>query len=175
MNPSESIEAFTKAIELIKYAKLPKDQKRNNIEELKINIKNANKIPQFTEEIVHDPTLDIVEEHAEIEGFSKKLGVKFTDDKGRFAVANEIIEPGEVICKTKPVASIILFNDSLEYCYNCLSHVISPIPCTKCASAVFCSFICLKDSLDRHVYDCPLSFMDIYLSKGLWVCNFILF
>ena len=82
MNPSESIEAFTKAIELIKFAKLPTDQKRNNIEELKINIKNADKIPQFSEEIVYDSSLDIIEEHSDLEGFSKKLGVKFTDDKG---------------------------------------------------------------------------------------------
>ena len=170
MNSSESIEAFTKAIELIKYAKLPKDQKRNNIEELKINIKNANKIPQFTEETVHDPTLDIVEEHAEIEGFSKKLGVKFTDDKGRFAVANEIIEPGEVICKAKPIASIILFADSMEFCYNCLDHVISPIPCSKCSAIVFCSFSCLESSKLRHSYDCSLSLMDIFLSsQGTWV------
>ena len=49
LNPSESVEAFTKAIDLIKYAKIPTDQKKNNIEELKINIKNADKIPQFTQ------------------------------------------------------------------------------------------------------------------------------
>ena len=84
LNPSESIEAFTKAIELIKFAKLPTDQKKNNIEELKINIKNADKLPQFTEEIVHDSSLDIIEEHSDLEGFSKKLGVKFTNDKGGF-------------------------------------------------------------------------------------------
>jgi hypothetical protein len=84
LNPSESIEAFTKAIELIKFAKLPTDQKKNNIEELKINIKNADKIPQFSEETVHDSSLDIIEEHSDLEGFSKKLGVKFTENKGWF-------------------------------------------------------------------------------------------
>ena len=94
LNPSESVEAFTKAIDLIKYAKIPTDQKKNNIEELKINIKNADKIPQFAEEITNLPSLKIVEEHPELEGFSKKLGVKFTEDKGRYAVASEIIEPG---------------------------------------------------------------------------------
>ena len=95
LNPSESVEAFTKAIDLIKYAKIPTDQKKNNIEELKINIKNADKIPQFAEEITNLPSLKIVEEHPELEGFSKKLGVKFTEDKGRYAVASEIIEPGQ--------------------------------------------------------------------------------
>ena len=29
------------------------------------------------------------------------------------------------------MTSIILFNDTLEFCYNCLRHVISPIPCPK--------------------------------------------
>lgn len=48
---------------------------------MKINIKNADKLPQFTEEIGHDSSLDIIEEHSDLEGFSKKLGVKFTDDK----------------------------------------------------------------------------------------------
>ena len=58
---------------------------------MKINIKNADKIPQFSEEIVHDSSLDIIEEHSDLEGFSKKLGVKFTDDKGGFISEGNLI------------------------------------------------------------------------------------
>ena len=67
------------------------DQKRNNIEELKINIKNADKIPQFTEETKIDHFLEVKEEHAELKDFSRKLEVKFSPDKGRYSVANAII------------------------------------------------------------------------------------
>ena len=51
--------------------------------------------------------------------------MEFSDTKGRHAVANATIEPGEVICKFKPVASMILFGDSMDFCHNCLDHVIS--------------------------------------------------
>ena len=91
------------------------------------------------------------EEHTEIKNFSKKLEVKFSSDKGRYSVANDIIEPGEVICRTQPVASIIQFDSALEFCYNCLSHVISAIPCDKCSAVVFCSFACLKEAMPRYV------------------------
>ena len=176
MNPSESIEAFSKAIELIKHAKISSDQKKKSTVELEDNMaatkfgtycqnSNQNKV---------EKSLDIIEEHIEIQGSTNKLGVEFSDIKGRHAVAKETIEPGEVICKAKPIASIILFADSMEFCYNCLDHVISPIPCTKCSAIVFCSFSCLESSKLRHSYDCSLSLMDIFLSsQGTWVSKIL--
>ena len=61
---------------------------------------------------------------------------------------------------------MILFGDSMDFCHNCLDHVISPIPCSTCSGVVFCSFLCLEESKSRHVNDCSLSFMDLILSQS---------
>ena len=59
------------------------------------------------------------------------------------------------------MASIIRFNQTLKFCYNCLSHAASPIPCDKCSAVAFCSLECKVQAWPRHQFDCPLSLMDI--------------
>ena len=127
------------------------------------------KIPQFTCEEDRDTFLDIPREHSEFPDFSYKFGVELSEAKGRFGVAKETIEPGEIICKAPTVAGNIQFSDCLDFCYNCMGHASSPIPCQRCSAVVFCSFACRQEAEQRHIYDCPLSYIDIYLSKGNWV------
>lgn len=64
-------------------------------------------------------------------------------------LANDIIEPGEVIIRNKATASMIIFESSLEFCYNCLSFTMSPVPCTRCSGVVFCSQNCLNSAMNR--------------------------
>lgn len=164
---SESIEAFARAVQLIKEAKLTSDQKEKNTKELEDNMKATKLGSAATKNTMEctNEALEIIEEHNELKGSTIKLGVKFNENMGRHAFANDVIEPGEVICKFKPVASIILFGDSMNFCYHCLDHVISPIPCSKCSGVVFCSLFCKDESKSRHSNDCPLSLMDLFLSK----------
>ena len=96
------------------------------------------------------------------------MDIEFTTDKGRHAIANEVIEQGEIICETKAVASIIKLNETLKFCYNCLTHASSPIPCEICSAVAFCSVLCREQAKKRHSYDCPLSLMDINFTNQKW-------
>ena len=161
---SESVQAYVQAYETLKISNVSNDVKRKNIEELKIGIQKAK-----TSVLVQVDQVDkkrsehhfLLEEHEELSGFSSKINVKYSEAKGRHTIANAVIEPGEIICETQSVASIIRFNQTLKFCYNCLSHCPSPIPCDKCSAVAFCTLDCKVQAWSRHQFDCPLALMDI--------------
>ena len=66
---SESIEAFGKAIDLIKHAKIPSDQKMKNKAELENNMK-ATEFGTYSQQNLMNshPLLDIIKEHTELQG-----------------------------------------------------------------------------------------------------------
>lgn len=68
-----------------------------------------------------------------------------------YSVANENIYPGEVIIKTKAVASTVKTHNSKDYCYHCLLFTMAPIPCAKCAAVVFCSSFCYEAAKERYI------------------------
>ena len=77
MKLSESIEAFAKAVQLIKEAKLTSDQKEKNTKELEDNMK-ATKLGSAAAKNTLECTneaLEIIEEHNELKGidYSKQL------------------------------------------------------------------------------------------------------
>ena len=148
---NESIEALRKSYELLKLSNHSKEQKRSTIEELNSYIRSAKKLTEKPK-IENYFELRVENEHPELPGFSEKLSVKYTEEKGRHTVANAVIEPGEVICQTQPVTAIVKFHLTLEYCYNCLLHVPSPIPCENCAGVIFCSLKCRDEAKQRYYY-----------------------
>ena len=79
MNLSESIEAFARAVQLIKEAKLPSDQKEKNTQELEDNMK-ATKLgsaaTKNTLDCANDGALDIIEEHDELKGILAFLDLR---------------------------------------------------------------------------------------------------
>ena len=67
--PSESIEAFGKAIDLIKHAKIPSDQKMKNKAELENNMKTTEFGTYSQKNLLNShPSLDIIKEHTELQG-----------------------------------------------------------------------------------------------------------
>lgn len=148
---SESIEALTKSYELLKLTKLSNDQKRSTIEELQTYIKQARKISDKKPDLKLLPKLCVEKEHPELPGFSYKMSVKYSASKGRYTVANSVIEPGEIICTTRPVATNIMFDETLGHCYNCLICSPSPIPCLNCSAVVFCSIQCRQEASERYI------------------------
>ena len=169
-NSIESVQACRKSYEFLKISKMNNELKRKVVEELNTSIRRAKDLPQVShlENSIRKPEHFLQKEHETLQGFSHKMDIEFTANKGRHAIANEVIEPGEIICETKSVASIIKFNETLKFCYNCLSHASSPIPCEICSAVAFCSVLCRDQAKDRHVYDCQLSFMDISFANEKW-------
>ena len=150
----KSVECSTKAINLLQHSNLSANQKSQVTQEIKINIKNI-KLLQMVETqsiaIIYDQ-LDIIDEHDDIPEVTKKLKVEYSELKGRYSVANETIYPGEVIIKTKAVASTVKPHNSKDYCYNCLLFTMAPIPCCKCSAIIFCSLFCYEAAKERQVF-----------------------
>ena len=171
---NESIDAFAQSYESLKGSQVSKNVKRKNIEELNYKIqkakqgKNGSNAKAATEVDQKRAEHFLIKEHEELSGFSSKINVQYSEAKGRHTVANEVIEPGEIICETQSVASIIRFNETLKFCYNCLTHAASPIPCSQCSGVAFCSLDCRDQAWYRHQFDCPLSFMDINFDNEKW-------
>lgn len=171
----ESVQAFVQAYESLKGSHLTNDLKRKNIEELNRHIRKAKEKSHASGPSVA-PKTDrkraqehcLKKEHSDLSGFTSKISVEYSEAKGRYSIANEVIEPGEIICETQSVASIIRFNETLKFCYHCLSHASSPVPCSQCSAVVFCSLKCRDQAWFRHQYDCPLAFMDINFQNEKW-------
>ena len=148
-----SIECFTKAIKLLQHSNLSTNQKSQVAQEIKNNIKNV-KLLQVVETqnntSIADDQLDIIDEHEDIPEVTKKLEVKYSEQKGRYSVANETIYPGEVIIKTKAVASTVKTHNSKDYCYHCLLFTMAPISCDKCSAVIFCSSLCYEAAKERY-------------------------
>ena len=94
-------------------------------------------------------SLYVNKEHEEMPNVTNKLEVKYSDQKGRYSIAKEIIHPGEVIIRTKAIASMIKITNTKLNCYNCLIYTLSPVPCSRCVAVVFCSTNCHNIALER--------------------------
>ena len=94
-------------------------------------------------------SLFVNKEHEEMPNVTNKLEVKYSDQKGRYSIAKEIIYPGEVIIRTKAIASMIKITAAKLICYNCLIYTLSPVPCGRCAAVVFCSTNCYNIAIER--------------------------
>ncbi|TRY75318.1 hypothetical protein TCAL_00745 [Tigriopus californicus] len=77
--------------------------------------------------------------------------VQFIHDvrKGRFCLANQSIEAGEVILVEEPIASIVYHPEDL-YCHSCAGLLLLALPCPACPDVLFCSLKCLETSLASH-------------------------
>lgn len=144
---SESINAYSESIKCLSNAKLAEEKKLQIANDTKITIGKVKRNIVYSSSKTfpaadRNISLEVKEENREIQGFTNKISIHYTPQQGRFSVATEVIEPGEVISRDKAVTSIILFNENLEFCYHCLLHVASPIPCQNCAAVVFCSQQC---------------------------------
>ena len=80
----------------------------------------------------HCPTdqLSLSSKHEDNSNFSSKLAIRKTERKGRFAVAGEKIEAGEVVSQEKAVVSFLNPSKRMTHCLHCcqevLDHLIFP-------------------------------------------------
>ncbi|XP_042229115.1 SET and MYND domain-containing protein 4-like isoform X3 [Homarus americanus] len=103
---------------------------------------------------------------------SKKVDVKYDNNQGRYAVAAEDIEVGDVIATEKPFASVLLREEYGNHCQKCFKVTKAPIPCKKCSSVLFCSVECRQES-SFHSIECPI--LDLLTGSGMSINCFLAF
>lgn len=91
------------------------------------------------------------------QSLAKVCSVEHSTSKGRHIVALEDIAPGDVILVEKPYASVLLPQNWLTHCHNCLCRCIAPIPCLYCRDALFCSVSCRQQAWHSyHEAECGI-------------------
>ena len=150
----KSVENFNKAIKSIDDSNLSKEQKGTFKEGIRNDIKSVQNMPETVNkednnESNSEHNLLVTMEHEEMPNVTNKLEVKYSDQKGRYSIAKEIIYPGEVIIRTKAIASMVKIHNTKLICYNCLTFTLSPVPCDICSAVVFCSSNCYNTAIER--------------------------
>lgn len=110
-------------------------------------------------------------ESPSLRNMSAALDLKVTEEKGRHIVANTDINEGDILFVEKPYAFVVLPNNSdtdggHNYCHNCCTDVIAPIPCQSCVTAIYCSEACCKAAWDKfHQWEC--GGLELFYSVGI--------
>lgn len=103
-----------------------------------------------------------------IECASNCVEINFERKSGRHIVTTRNIEVGDVIAIEKPFSQILLKENYLTHCYNCLKPCSNLIPCDNCPLILFCSENCKITSWNScHKYECPIlaSLLDLKVNK----------
>ncbi|KAG0713717.1 SET and MYND domain-containing protein 4 [Chionoecetes opilio] len=101
---------------------------------------------------------------------SKKIDIHYDNNMGRYAVAAEDIEPGDVLVTEKPFAAILNRQEYGNHCQKCFKTTKAPIPCKKCSSVLFCSVECRQSSY-FHTVECPI--LDLLVGSGMSINCFL--
>ena len=148
----KSVENLTKAIQSIDDSNLSKEEKGTFKEGIRNDIKSVQNMPEKVredDETNSEHNLHVTMAHEEMPNVTNKLEVKYSDQKGRYSIAKEIIYPGEVIIRTKAIVSMVKVHSTKLICYNCLMFTLSPVPCDICSAVVFCSSNCYNTAIER--------------------------
>ena len=93
--------------------------------------------------------------HAVYQHLSAACEVQHTPTKGRYLVANQVINPGDPIIVESPYATVINKESILTHCHHCLAKLSSPVPCKTCSVVLFCDEQCREKASDYHKIECP--------------------
>ncbi|KAK7078356.1 hypothetical protein SK128_023497 [Halocaridina rubra] len=88
---------------------------------------------------------------------SSACKVAYTPEKGRHILADDNINPGDIIAIEKAYCTCLYNEHRANHCANCTRECVAPIPCSECTMAVFCSLNCRKEGLSgTHLLECPV-------------------
>ncbi|ODM99569.1 SET and MYND domain-containing protein 4 [Orchesella cincta] len=88
---------------------------------------------------------------------SEVLELQFSPEKGRHMLAKRDIPPGSTLIAEMPYAWTISKPSYHKFCHWCLLRIECGIPCSSCASAVFCNATCRDLALNSfHERECTI-------------------
>jgi len=151
----------------IDYSKLAEDKKSAVRRDISALEKEALKLE--SESLVVSETSSILEfENRDFPGASDKLQLKYSNDKvrGRYVVAKDHIQTGEIIFSETPYSWVLLPSFYSTHCSQCLAQLVAPVPCRLCTQARYCSGECRDKSWSSyHQYEC--GHLDLLHSVGI--------
>lgn len=86
---------------------------------------------------------------------SKAFDLAVSPLKGRYPIASQDVQIGDVLLAEKPYASVLLSTHSDSHCHHCFVRILAPLPCSQCVAVRYCSFQCANDSWKAyHFAEC---------------------
>ncbi|PIK56530.1 hypothetical protein BSL78_06547 [Apostichopus japonicus] len=95
--------------------------------------------------------------HPSIANASRQISLQYSTEKGRYLVAETVIQAGDVIISEKPFAVVLLPDHYDTHCHYCCDRALAPVMCSHCIHVQYCSEVC-KDAAweDYHEVECPM-------------------
>ncbi|XP_037939515.1 SET and MYND domain-containing protein 4-like [Teleopsis dalmanni] len=111
-------------------------------------------------------------ENQNLRGASNLVKLVETKEKGRFVVANDSVQTGDVVLCEQPVAACLLPNFYGSHCHHCFERLVTPVPCLNCSGIAFCSAQCMGEACETyHRFECE--YMDLFIGSGMSILCFI--
>ncbi|KAG5891483.1 hypothetical protein JTB14_004941 [Gonioctena quinquepunctata] len=133
----------------------PSDELRrtlSNLKEKAMEHETDNNMPSYC-----FPTPELSNKNPQCPSASNSLEIKDSKVVGRHVVAANYISVGEVLVVEKSFVHTVFPENRYVHCHECLNLCFNLIPCPMCTTALFCSEICRKQSLDAyHKYECRM-------------------
>ena len=147
-------EAYERLLEVLDYSDIPTEKVGKMRKDATVALKTL--IVEEEEERDKDEVLELLSHNSDFPTLSDKVEVKESLGQGRFLVARETIEPGEVVSREEALAVSLDPIHRAEQCTHCLRHAIAPLPCPSCSIAAFCCTECREAGLVSHAFTCRL-------------------
>ena len=163
----KSKSSFNKSLESLKFTKLDLKQ----IEAKKaVLLEMISKCPDRQDNInldnshlncLYSPQIPTIEQgNNTYLSASRSFTMQSDKIHGRYAVAAEDINAGDIILVEKPFASVCLPECYETHCYHCLARFFIGHPCRSCSTVLYCSTECERRSWqDSHKHEC--SFLNV--------------
>jgi len=147
-------EAYERLLEVLDYSDIPTDKVGKMRKDATMALKTL--IVEEEEETDKDEVLPLLSQNSDFPTLSHNVEVKESLGQGRFLVARETIEPGEVVSREEALAVSLDPIHRAEQCTHCLRHALAPLPCPSCSIAAFCCRECREAGLVSHAFTCRL-------------------
>ena len=147
-------EAYESLLEVLDYSDIPTEKVGKMRKDATMALKTL--LVDNEEETDKDEVLKLLSHNSNFPTLSDKVEVKESTEQGRFLVARETIEPGEVVSREEALAVSLDPIHRAEQCTYCLRHTLAPLPCPSCSIAAFCCRECREAGLVSHAFTCRL-------------------
>ena len=106
--------------------------------------------------------------HKHFPSLSEAIEVRYEKGRGRFCIAKETIESGDLIAVEQPFVWMLDKDETRTHCWHCFRSVIAPVPCHSCAGLVFCGPKCRDEASNYHKFECGITEIIFQAQIGGW-------
>ena len=148
--------ASIKARESLQYSDLDENKREKLLREIEKTERNLDvQVKKGTPSVDKGIPGVSLGKHETFIAASGAFGIESSPEKGRYVVAQQDLQPGDVVLVERPFSAVLLPEQYQSHCHHCFVHLDTSFPCYMCTSVRFCSPKCSNDAWRTyHKYEC---------------------